>query len=66
MVVWSVEYKQGRSDAVKREWFATEAQADFWVHSDGTAKTCREVYGPYKHVIEGKRGLLSFLRTYKG
>jgi hypothetical protein len=65
VIVYSVEYKQGSSDAPKREWFETERQADEWIHSTPTMKACRSVYGPNKHVIEGKAGLLSFLRTYR-
>lgn len=65
MIVYSVEYKKGRSNDELREWFATERQADEWMHSTPTMKTCRDVYGPNKHVIEGKTGLLSFLQTYR-
>ena len=64
MIVYSVEYKRGRSSVAMRAWFESERQADEWVHSTEAMKTCRAVYGPNKHVIEGKRGLLSFLRTY--
>lgn len=65
MIVYSVEYKEGRSNVERRQWFETERQADEWMHSDKTMKACRSVYGPNKHRIEGKHGLLSFLRTYR-
>lgn len=65
MIVYSVSYKQGRSEALKHEWFATEREADEWVHSPEVMKKCRAAYGPNKHVIEGKHGLLSFLRAYR-
>ena len=65
MIVYSVEYKKGRSNDERREWFSTERQADEWIHSAPTMKTCRVVHGPNKHVIEDKAGLLSFLRTYR-
>jgi hypothetical protein len=66
MIVYSVEYRQGRSEIVKREWFETERQANVWVHSDDTMRGRRSVIGPKKHVIEGRSGLVSFLRTYRG
>jgi hypothetical protein len=64
MIVWSVEYKRGRSEAVHREWFASEQLADRWMHSPLVMKEYRGVLGPNKHYIEGKGGLLSFLQTY--
>jgi hypothetical protein len=66
MIVYSVEYQEGRSKVLKRQWFGTEREADDWVHDPKRWKTCRNMYGPNKHVIDGKRGLLSFLRTYEG
>ena len=65
MIVYSVEYKTGRSNDERREWFETERQADDWIYSKPTMKDCRDVFGPNKHRIEGRRGLLSFLRTYR-
>ena len=66
MVVYSVEYEEGRSLVKRREWFETERGADAWVHSTETMRKRRSVIGPNKHVIEGKAGLLSFLRMYRG
>jgi hypothetical protein len=66
MIVWSVEYKRGRSESVHRKWFMTEKSADTWMHSAHVMKSCRDVYGPNKHRIEGKGGLVSFLQMYKG
>lgn len=65
MIVYSVEYEIGRSHDRKRAWFETERAADDWMHSTETMRQRRNVIGPNKHVIEGKRGLLSFLRTYR-
>jgi len=44
MIVYSVEYKEGRSNAERRQWFETERQADEWMHSAKTMKTCRDVH----------------------
>ena len=63
MIVYSVEWKD-RRQVERRTWFSTEREADEWMHSED-AGPCRNKIGPNKHVIEGKAGLLSFLRTYR-
>lgn len=63
MIVYSVEWKDRRQNT-RHTWFATEREADEWVHSEASV-LCRSKLGPNKHVIEGKRGLLSFLKTYR-
>lgn len=65
MIVYSAEYEEGRSLVKRYEWFDTERAADEWVHLKETMRKRRNVVGPNKHVIEGKAGLLSFLRTYR-
>ena len=66
MIVYSVEYQEGRSTSSLRKWFGSEKLADDWMHARETMRKRRVVSGPDKHVIEGKAGLLSFLQTYKG
>ena len=63
MIVYSVEW-QDRRQVKHRTWFASEREAETWMFSED-AQMCRVKIGPSQHRIEGKAGLLSFLRTYR-
>lgn len=63
MVLWSITFCEGRSNAEVRRWYATEREADEALHSDPVMRMRRQG-GPHKHVIGGKIGLLSFLNAY--
>lgn len=60
--VYSVEFQKGRSMVTRRRWFGTYKDADFWMFS--AAEGERNITGPHRHTIEGRKGLVSILTTY--
>lgn len=62
MVVYSVTWVEFESPNDKRKWFASERDATKWMGRKHKWK--HGVMGPHRHVIEGKVGLMNFIKTH--